>query len=309
MGAPSSEPPILVTGSHRSGSTWAGRIIAAAPRCAYLHEPFNTGIPIGTAGARFEHLFQYVCDTNAARYGPVVDALLAYRYPLVRNLGRVRSPRDAGKLLRDQTRFLCHRIARRRPVIKDPLALFAAEWLASRHGMGVVVMVRHPAAFCSSLKLKNWTFDFNHFARQPELLAGPLEPYAEVIRRYATNAPDLLDQGIVLWNCIHHVIRGYRKRHSDWQIVRHEDLSRDPETGFRKLFDALGLDYTAPVEAAVSASSGSHNPAEQGGVDEFARDSRSNIFNWKKRLKAAEIARIRDGCDAVSSAFYDESDW
>ena len=49
--------PILVTGSHRSGSTWTGRIISAAPHVGYIHEPFNIGINTGvnTQNARIKH--------------------------------------------------------------------------------------------------------------------------------------------------------------------------------------------------------------------------------------------------------------
>ena len=31
--------PILVTGSHRSGSTWVGKMLSVAPHVAYIHEP------------------------------------------------------------------------------------------------------------------------------------------------------------------------------------------------------------------------------------------------------------------------------
>ena len=33
--------PILVTGAHRSGTTWVGKMLALAPGVAYVHEPFN----------------------------------------------------------------------------------------------------------------------------------------------------------------------------------------------------------------------------------------------------------------------------
>jgi len=34
--------PILVTGSHRSGTTWAGRVLAFSPTpLGYIWEPFN----------------------------------------------------------------------------------------------------------------------------------------------------------------------------------------------------------------------------------------------------------------------------
>ena len=34
---------VLVTGSHRSGTTWVGKILAEAPETCYLHEPFKPG--------------------------------------------------------------------------------------------------------------------------------------------------------------------------------------------------------------------------------------------------------------------------
>jgi len=43
--------PILVTGSHRSGTTWAGRSLVLAPNTAYIHEPFNIETNI-TANAK-----------------------------------------------------------------------------------------------------------------------------------------------------------------------------------------------------------------------------------------------------------------
>src|SRR3954447_1155356 len=38
---PKTPRPILVTGSHRCGSTWGGRMIASPPRVGYVGEPFN----------------------------------------------------------------------------------------------------------------------------------------------------------------------------------------------------------------------------------------------------------------------------
>lgn len=36
--------PILVTGAHRSGTTWIGNIISSAQNVFYVQEPFNIGI-------------------------------------------------------------------------------------------------------------------------------------------------------------------------------------------------------------------------------------------------------------------------
>ena len=37
------EAPILVTGAHRSGTTWVGRMLCASGEAHYVSEPFNVG--------------------------------------------------------------------------------------------------------------------------------------------------------------------------------------------------------------------------------------------------------------------------
>lgn len=41
---------------------------------------------------------------------------------------------------------------RSRPLVKDPFALFSAEWFADNFDAEVIVIVRHPAAVVSSIK-------------------------------------------------------------------------------------------------------------------------------------------------------------
>ena len=56
----SSAKPILVTGAHRSGTTWVGKMLALAPGVGYVHEPFN---PRFSAG-RFDRYFTVVTREN-----------------------------------------------------------------------------------------------------------------------------------------------------------------------------------------------------------------------------------------------------
>ena len=60
--------PILVTGAHRSGSTWVGRMIATSPRVTYLHEPFNLKHDMGLCRTQFDCWFTYVCERNESAY-------------------------------------------------------------------------------------------------------------------------------------------------------------------------------------------------------------------------------------------------
>jgi hypothetical protein len=68
--------PILVTGSHRSGTTWVGRIIASSPSVAYIHEPFHIRHDPDVCPARFDHWFTYVCEENEDQYRKPIKEML-----------------------------------------------------------------------------------------------------------------------------------------------------------------------------------------------------------------------------------------
>ena len=94
-------------------------------------------------------------------------------------------------------------------------------------------------------------------------------------------------------------------------IVRHEDLSRDPLTGYRDLYAALDLDFTPKVEQTILNYSSSENPNElsKKKVHSVKLDSRANLDNWKKRLSTEEITRIREMTGKVANIFYSYEEW
>lgn len=306
---PSPLRPIFVTGSHRSGSTWVGRMLAAAPETAYVHEPFNINVDISVASKSFQYWYRYVCEENAAEYGAVLDDVIRYAYPLGLNTAKASTFRHAGKIIKDQARFLFHRVIGSRPLIKDPFAVFSLEWLYRRYNADILVLIRHPAAFVSSLKIKNWRFDFRHFQAQPYLMDSYLAPFEGEIRRHVHMDCDIVEQAILLWNCIYHTVGAYREKHLEWQFVRHEDLSVNPVAGFQAIYDAFDLTFTPRVQQKILKSSGAHNPSERGAGDEFLRNSRENLHNWKSRLEPGEIELIKAKTYDVSRRFYSEDEW
>ena len=52
-------PHILVTGSHRSGTTWVGRTIAQMPGVRYVQEPFSVDFPGHEMTLRLRHWFAH----------------------------------------------------------------------------------------------------------------------------------------------------------------------------------------------------------------------------------------------------------
>ncbi len=311
--------PILVTGSHRSGTTWVGRMLAAAPSVLYIHELFNPTLARKNRGicrARFDYWFTYVSAANEQNYYREIRQALELRYNLPAKLQTVRSRRALRRAVRERSQFAQSRRAGDRPLLKDPIAFFSAEWLAARFAMDVVVLIRHPAAFAGSLKVKNWRFPFSHFLEQPLLMEAYLRPYEAEIAQFAQKEQDIVDQAALLWKLIHCVILQFQQEHPDWLFVRHEDLSQDPAAGFRSLFARLGLDYSAEAARTVQAYSAPGATAvaasEEREAQLFAalrRNSAANVWTWKERLTPGEIGRVRDRVAEISQAFYTEAEW
>jgi hypothetical protein len=175
--------------------------------------------------------------------------------------------------------------------------------------MDVVVLVRHPAAFTGSIKKAGWSFDFQQLLDQPLLMQRHLSGFRRELERMARQPGDLVDQACLLWNLVYHVVAEYREGHPDWIFVRHEDLSIDPVSTFGDLFRRLGLDYTSGAQRTVADFSAADNPTEQHSGSEIRRDSRANIRNWRERLTAEEIERVKSRTLEVAARFYTERDW
>lgn len=301
--------PILVTGSHRSGSTWAGKSLALAPHTGYIHEPFNIYFQRRDTVNPFKNWFQYVCEENSEYYEEALRRIINYEYSLGSNLARVRTVRNLAKIGKDQALSLMHKIRDDTPIVKDPIAVFSADWLSKTYDMNVLVMIRHPAAFCSSLKIKNWNFDFHNFLNQPLLMDRYLGTFEKEIREYAENEKNIIDQAILLWNCVYHTINLYQQDHPEWLFVRHEDLSNKPVDQFQSIYETFNLEFTLKAKSIILKNSGTHNSTEQQPSNEFIRDSKENIFNWKKRLKLNEIDRIKEKTHEISSIFYNRYEW
>jgi len=300
---------ILVTGAHRTGTTWVGRMLAATPQVAYISEPLNVHHRPGVFSARVPFWYTYICHENESDYLPAFQQLLNYRYHLFAEVKSLRSFKDFFRMGRDLNIFLRAGSLHQQPLLKDPFAAFSLPWFAQRLNSRIVVTVRHPAAFASSLKRLNWSFDFNDLLNQPMLMRDQLEPYRKEMGSMA--ADDVIGQASLLWTMIYRIVHSTCKEITSIKVVRHEDLSLDPVAGYRRLFGELGLNFTPGVEQRILSSSSSENPAElsRKQVHSVKLDSRANLDNWKRRLSSGEIDRIRRATEEVAHLYYPEVEW
>ena len=319
--------PILITGSHRSGTTWVGNIIRNLPRIYYLHEPltpnsitrglFNTDIwyKYYDPKKEYENIETILNELFSGSYP--FKAMFHFKNSLPHTDYRNPNGINDGKIdlkyfkWRINAYIDSKRLNKKEiiPLIKDPIALTAAEWIYHKWNSKNVILIRHPAAFVSSLIRLNWRFNFENFTKQPDLIDRFLGPY----RSQINNPPkDFISEASLIWTCITKIIIEYQKLYPNWLYIRHEDLSYDPINEFELLFKRLELSFSNKVKRFIQSTSSHSNPSEvskKTKVHQLQRDSRKNIKNWKKRLSKYEIKLIREKTEHLSNKFYLEKDW
>jgi len=281
-------------------------MLVAGGQAALINEPFNRSHPTGVMRVPVRSLYTYVCAGNEAEYLAPVREMLAYRYQYWAQFTS-EPTRDLPRAVRDAMGFLRGRLARRRPLLKDPFALFSVPWFAERLHCQVVVVVRHPLAFVSSLKRLNWNFDFGDLLGQPMLMDRLLSPFRGEMERIQRQPQDVISQASLLWRLIYHTVARYRMTQPQLIVLRHEDLSLHPVEGFRQLYAALGLTFSAAAERTVIRSSMEENPTELARRDPHAvrLNSRANLENWKHRLTGEETERVLEATNDIASLFYE----
>ncbi len=302
--------PILVTGAHRTGTTWVGKMLSASGETAYISEPLNLEHRPGVFSKLLKCWYPYICTENEADYLPAWGDTLRLRYHPLAELRNIRSRHDLVRMARDWNIFTLGRLRRQRPLLKDPFAVFSIPWFVERLNCQVVVTVRHPAAFASSLKRLGWSFQLEDLLAQPLLMRDWLEPFRSEI----TGIPpeDIITRASLLWKMVYIVVEELQQRYPTRVCtVHHEDLSLDPLGGYHTLYHALDLSFTRHASDVILSSSSSENPKEisRNAIHAIRLDSRANLHNWKRRLQPTDIARIRQITADVAGRYYPDIGW
>lgn len=292
--------PILVTGIHKSGTTWVGKILTSSRQVGYVYEPFNYGT---LHKSPVEYWYEYVGE--GVKKLPAFDRYLnshltlSFRHLLPDVLRQIHSATEFLRILRSKGNLLLNR----RQLVKDPIAVLSAEWLAERFDMEVVVLIKHPAGFVASAKNRNYDFPFEHLLEQQELMERYLFPFEDEIKEFIKEKKDAVTQAILLWKLIYHVVHIYQGKYPNWIFLRNEDIALDPEGTFQNLFDSLNIPLTASIRKTIYEHSHSSKSTHT------RRDSRKSVKSWKKILTQEEISQVKSSVSDVSSHFYQNSDW
>jgi hypothetical protein len=298
---------VLVTGAHRSGTTWVGQTIAHHSNIVYFQEPFNVNEPNRAFGYHFDATFYYVPGSGREECIHAAFARLfrSVIHPYRFAINKCKSARLDLKIpLRFGKYLLRGLYLPKRALIKDPFALMSAGWLHACFGLQVICMIRNPVAFAGSLKKANWPFDFHHLKQQKHLVKAYFPTCEAEIHRFCEAPRDIIDHACLLWNILHSVILRHRETYPHWLFLRHEDLARNPITGFQKIFEYLGLRMTAKIRTIIETYTSASNAIETNSPAYMPRNARGSLDTWRTRLTPAEIERVIHDTRDVAGRFY-----
>lgn len=287
---------IFVTGMIRSGTTFLGKILSYPISVDYIHEPFHGAY---TLPDRLQLLPRYVRrgqqSENVQDYRTQIEKLLSYE------IGTRTSSYEGDPWQRKLIKAVVGsrgpfylRLAKLNPfhtaaVIKDPIARLVTEFLFLEFGVKPVIIVRHPVSLAASLQRLGWYPEVHEFRVQPDLIEDYLQDEENVLHR---SWPNRLLEAMGAWRLTYKVLLQQAARHEGWQIVTHEELSREPVVVAKRLYEALELPWSERVADQVRAWTSSSNPAKAraGRVQDFKRDS-ANIFETRRDSVPVETRR------------------
>ena len=93
--------PILVTGSHRSGTTWVSWMLSQAPQVTYVYEPFSVG---NSKGISNPYWYPYITNENGG-YRAEMKRVVQLRPPLKALFENIQGLRDPRGRIREWAKF------------------------------------------------------------------------------------------------------------------------------------------------------------------------------------------------------------
>ena len=293
--------PILVTGFYRSATTWAGIIICYSGKYGNIYEPFNPDVSSLLPENKLP--FPYICKENENNYLESLNKVMNFDYDLNSLIKDSKNIKLFKRNLQVYLEFIYFKRKKYIPLIKDPIAVFSADWLSEKFDMDVIVMNRHPLGFISSLLNHNFGFDFNHFLNQPLLMDGYLKDYTEriikmkdQINKEGKNRETTFKYGILMWEIINSVILRYKANHKNWLFYRLEDIQTDTRGFINGLYSDLNIKIDSSIDKKINYRL-------------TKRKSKNKLKSWKNYFSNDEMLEVKKLLQDKAEVFYGNSDW
>lgn len=309
---------VLVVGMPRSGTTWVGRVLAAALGTELLDEPDNHFVsPYAFRVKRRLEQGSYPrlrANDDAPEYASLwnrafgIEAnglrlpAMEARRRISRELLQRTKPTDVTRAIAGTMRprvalHIAERLAvpeqppahARAVVVKSVYAALAVEWIGARCAPRVVVVLRHPLNVLSSWVELGWLVD------------DPLEPLEarlrlELAQRYGTPSPSTrwsrLERAAWLAGALTSALGDLGDVPGQRVLVTHESLSQSREEGFHRIVSELELGWDPRATRLLS------DLDRPGGGFDTTRVSGDVEHAWRARLSPVQVREARSILDA-----------
>ena len=230
---------IFISGMHRSGTSWVSQILSTAGGYVVKDEEiFLPNYP--SQNKPIKIWYEYIHSKNEKKYIQYIENALSNKYHLIHEFPFQESISQKIKAFYLKTNSILRKsFYDSTPLILvEPLGLLSSDWFSKTYKCKMIIIIRHPAAIISSLKLNNIKYNFNG--------SDSLFVQNEFVDNNNNNLPksdDIIGQGILMWKILYSYVQKLQKNNKNWIFVKHEDLSIDPMNEFQLLFKKLGLPF------------------------------------------------------------------
>ena len=256
--------PLLVISIPRSGSSWVGEALGTTPGTLYLREPIN----------------QVHLATSEGTLIPIDPASPPPTYVDAAARVFARNPDfpEQDRIVQHPERWT-RKARRSAPLVIKEVNPLALRWLLGAHDMGVILLVRHPAAVALSFRKMGWW-----------------DPAEEAPGSAAT----WFDYGKRQADVLHEALAALEGRPAP-QIVRYEDLCMDPPRRLADLAAFAGLPWTPADRARAEERSQGGDRKDPYGTN---RNSRALSAAWREEIERDQLASLLDGWSTRDLPWY-----
>ncbi|MER7073566.1 sulfotransferase [Terrabacter sp. NPDC000476] len=265
---------VLVSGMPRSGNTWVARLLATAPGTALTgREPMN---PRGR---------QYALGRTLPGWASL-ESLTPRQTRALRSAYRGTNPWVYSRYGRRQWAAV---LPGTRNILKDPFAMLSLPAVARATGASTVLVYRHPGAALVSYRRMGWQPDLEELApvvRAHNARASRAHPADEQPRPGEVDEPEAMGR---FWNALYGMALNDAARVPGLLVVSHAELAAGGERAARRLFTALGLEWSAESDAELRQETGA---VDSGELHNFHRKPSEVAESWRARLAPGELETI-----------------
>ncbi|SFD73870.1 sulfotransferase family protein [Salipiger profundus] len=285
------KPIRFITGMHRSGTTWVGKMAEqAAPGCV-VHEPLNAHS--GLVGVKEWY------------YGPAESSYaLSLIAEMMRGKRTFRRSRSRDTALKNLARIaggsryernLSHTLRSSDVVLlKDPFLIRLGADMAERFDAKGIIMVRHPAALINSLRRMGWILPKRDgFAAETKSEDPELQLAYEI--------------GFFWEKLYSEVEAQIRRAPEKLLLVRHEDMCTTPTEIGEKILAHLDLPQNdEALDFLRVSTSGEAGEISGKQLHNMHRDAKKLAKSWRISLSEAQISMLRTGAGGTLRNLYPE---